>query len=84
MNAGDEIVLEFAAPDEPPPGVRRDFVLIGDGWVKDGDFNTSFSRWVRPLPAHDDVTTRGRSRRWRRTPSTGNTPATGETITRVM
>jgi hypothetical protein len=53
MNAGDELALEFAAPGEPPPGWQRDFVLIGDGWVKDGDFNTAFSRWVGPLPAHD-------------------------------
>ena len=27
-------------------------MLIGDGWVKDGDFNTSFSKTVLPLPAH--------------------------------
>jgi hypothetical protein len=27
-------------------------VLIGDGWVKDGDYNTSFSRTVGPLPRH--------------------------------
>ncbi len=30
----------------------RDFVVIGDGWVKDGDFNTTFSRTVLPLPTH--------------------------------
>jgi hypothetical protein len=27
-------------------------VLVGDGWVKDGDYNTSFSKTVLPLPAH--------------------------------
>lgn len=54
MNAGDELVLEFAAMPPVEPGWRRDFVLIGDGWVKDGDFNTAFSRTVQPLPAHDD------------------------------
>jgi hypothetical protein len=32
----------------------RDFILIGDGWVKDGDYNTAFSRTVRPLPTHDN------------------------------
>ena len=32
--------------------MRRDFVLAGDGWVKDGDFNTTFSRTVLPLPTH--------------------------------
>jgi hypothetical protein len=26
--------------------------MIGDGWVKDGDFNTTFSRTVLPLPTH--------------------------------
>ena len=52
MNAGDEMVLRFAAPPPPPPGWTRDYVLIGDGWVKDGDFNTGFSRTVLPLPSH--------------------------------
>jgi hypothetical protein len=52
MNAGDELRLSFAAPPSPPAGRSRDFVLIGDGWVKDGDFNTSFSKTVLPLPAH--------------------------------
>jgi len=52
MNAGDEMVLRFAAPPPPPPGWARDYVLIGDGWEKDGDFNTGFSRTVLPLPSH--------------------------------
>ncbi|HVU23137.1 MAG TPA: FG-GAP-like repeat-containing protein [Opitutus sp.] len=52
MNAGDEIVLRFAAPPPPPAGWTRDFVLVGDGWVKDGDFNTANSRTVLPLPFH--------------------------------
>ncbi len=52
MNAGDEIVLRFAAPAAPAAGWTRDFVLIGDGWVKDGDFNTAYSRTVQPLPTH--------------------------------
>ena len=52
MNAGDE--LRFAFPALPPPGDgwTRDFVLIGDGWVKDGDYNTRFSKTVGPLPSH--------------------------------
>ena len=33
-------------------GLVRDFVVVGDGWVKDGDYNTSFSRTVLPLPTH--------------------------------
>jgi hypothetical protein len=39
-------------PPPPPAGWRRDFVLIGDGWVKDGDYHTAFSKTVLPLPAH--------------------------------
>jgi hypothetical protein len=54
MNAGDEIILQFAAADPPPAGWKRDFVLIGDGWVKDGDYNTTHSRTVHPLPTHAD------------------------------
>ena len=27
-------------------------MLIGDGWEKDGDFNTGFSKTVLPLPRH--------------------------------
>lgn len=53
MNAGDELRLSFAAPAAPAPGWRRDFILIGDGWVKDGDYNTSYSKTVLPLPTHD-------------------------------
>jgi len=49
MNAGDELVFHFPALPDPPEGWVRDFVLIGDGWVKDGDYNTTFSRTVRPL-----------------------------------
>jgi len=52
MNAGDEMVLRFAVPPPPPTGWTRDFVLVGDGWVKDGDLNTAHSRTVQPLPAH--------------------------------
>jgi tetratricopeptide (TPR) repeat protein len=52
MNAGDELALRFTAPPPPPRGWTRDFVLIGDGWVKDGDYNTGFSTTVLPLPYH--------------------------------
>jgi Tfp pilus assembly protein PilF len=52
MNAGDELRLAFTAPAAVKPGMARDFVLIGDGWVKDGDYNTSYSKTVLPLPRH--------------------------------
>jgi hypothetical protein len=53
MNAGDEMRLRFAEQPAPESGWRRDFVLIGDGWEKDGDYNTGFSQTVLPLPSHD-------------------------------
>jgi Tfp pilus assembly protein PilF len=62
MNAGDEIRLRFPELPALTAGMVRDFVLVGDGWVKDGDFNTTFSRTVLPLPTHA-------SGRYSRTPS---------------
>jgi hypothetical protein len=52
MNAGDELRLQFAEQPAPAAGWRRDFVLIGDGWEKDGDYNTGYSQTVLPLPSH--------------------------------
>jgi Tfp pilus assembly protein PilF len=51
-NAGDEIRLRFAAAAPPPGGYKRDFVMVGDGWIKDGDYNSTFSKTVLPLPYH--------------------------------
>jgi hypothetical protein len=55
VNAGDELGFQFPALPPPGEGWRRDFVLIGDGWEKDGDYNTAFSESVLPLPSHGDV-----------------------------
>jgi len=52
MNAGDELALRFTAPPPPPAGWVRDYVLAGDGWIKDGDYNSTFSATVQPLPYH--------------------------------
>lgn len=52
MNAGDELALSYPALPDPAPGMVRDFVLIGDGWEKDGNLNTQFGQTVLPLPAH--------------------------------
>jgi hypothetical protein len=30
----------------------RDFVIAGDGWIKDGDYNTAESQTVLPYPYH--------------------------------
>ena len=50
--SGDEMSLHFAEQPPPPAGWLRDFVLSGDGWIKDGDFNTTFSKTNQPLPYH--------------------------------
>jgi hypothetical protein len=52
MNAGDEMSLRFAAPAAPPRGWVRDYVLAGDGWIKDGDYNSAYSQTVLPYPHH--------------------------------
>ncbi|MGF1669740.1 MAG: FG-GAP-like repeat-containing protein, partial [Balneolaceae bacterium] len=52
MNAGDELQLEYEALKPPEDGFTRSFVMIADGWVKDGDYNTEFSKTVLPLPSH--------------------------------
>jgi hypothetical protein len=49
---GDEMRLKFAAVPPPAPGWKRDFILVCDGWVKDGDFNSTFSGIILPLPYH--------------------------------
>ncbi|HKG59593.1 MAG TPA: FG-GAP-like repeat-containing protein [Pyrinomonadaceae bacterium] len=50
--SGDEMSFRF--PELPPPaaGFVRDFILMGDGWIKDGDYNSTFSKTVQPLPHH--------------------------------
>jgi tetratricopeptide (TPR) repeat protein len=52
VNSGDEMSLRFAEQPPPAAGWLRDFIIIGDGWIKDGDFNSTFSKTVLPLPYH--------------------------------
>ena len=52
VNSGDEMSLHFAEQPPPPAGWVRDFVIKGDGWIKDGDYNSTFSKTVLPLPYH--------------------------------
>jgi VCBS repeat protein/ASPIC/UnbV protein len=52
MNSGDEMSFRFKEPPPPPTGWVRDFVIMGDGWIKDGDYNSTFSKTVLPLPYH--------------------------------
>jgi hypothetical protein len=49
---GDELRMQFKAPPAPDSGWKRDFVLICDGWVKDGDYNSTFGGTIQPLPYH--------------------------------
>lgn len=54
MGAADELRLRFPAASLPavPTGWTRDFLLLVDGWAKDGDANTAFGQTVEPLPFH--------------------------------
>ena len=60
VNSGDELSLRFSEQPPPPVGWVRDFVIVGDGWIKDGDYNSTFSKTVLPLPYHakNEYTTR--------------------------
>ena len=53
LNAGDEMQLRFREAAPPPPGWKRDYVVIGDGWEKDGNINTAWGKTVMPYPTHD-------------------------------
>jgi len=50
--SGDEMSLRFQELPPPPSGWVRDFIIVGDGWIKDGDYNSTFSKTVLPLPYH--------------------------------
>jgi Tfp pilus assembly protein PilF len=52
VNSGDEMSMRFPEQPAPATGWLRDYVLLGDGWIKDGDFNSTFSKTVLPLPYH--------------------------------
>lgn len=52
MNSGDEMTLHFREQPAPGAGWVRDYIIAGDGWIKDGDYNSTFSKTVLPLPYH--------------------------------
>ena len=54
MKGGDAVRLEFDASGlrPPPSGWTRDWLLVLDGWDKDGDKNTVAGQTVEPLPFH--------------------------------
>lgn len=53
MNSGDEMSFRFPEQPAPAAGWVRDYLIIGDGWIKDGDYNSTFSKTVLPLPYHE-------------------------------
>jgi Flp pilus assembly protein TadD len=52
VGSGDELSLRFQEQPPPPAGWVRDYIFMGDGWIKDGDYNSTFSKTVLPLPYH--------------------------------
>jgi hypothetical protein len=52
LNSGDEISIAFSAASAPAlkTGWKRDYLIYNDGWIKDGDLNTAYSKTVDPLP----------------------------------
>ena len=54
FQGGDAIRLEYdaAALSPLPPGWRRDYLLVSDGWDKDFDRNTVTGQSIEPWPFH--------------------------------
>ena len=50
--SGDQLRLRFAAGPPVAPGFVRDYVLAGDGWLKEGDYSFKHSTTLLPLPDH--------------------------------
>jgi tetratricopeptide (TPR) repeat protein len=50
MGSGDELRLQFPALPPPPADFRRSFLLKVQGWAKDQDANTAYSKSTIPLP----------------------------------
>jgi Flp pilus assembly protein TadD len=51
-SSGDELRMRFPAANPLAAGWARDYVFIGDGWMKEGDYNFQFSKTALPLPYH--------------------------------
>jgi tetratricopeptide (TPR) repeat protein len=60
FKGGDSIRLEYDASRLPavPEEWERDWLLVVDGWEKDGDENTVAGQTVEPLPFHGQDTPR--------------------------
>ena len=84
VNSGDELSLHFPEQPPPPAGWVRDFVIKGDGWIKDGDYNSTFSKTVLPLPYHAKNEYNTRPANWKMSGFIVTIPTTGRPITRAM
>ncbi|MFL6466258.1 MAG: hypothetical protein ACJ73N_17845, partial [Bryobacteraceae bacterium] len=51
-NGGDELRMKFRTVSPAAPNWARDFIFIGDGWMKEGDYSFKYSTTVLPLPYH--------------------------------
>jgi hypothetical protein len=59
IGPGEDVLLEFDAPDTPPPaGWTRRVVLDAKGWCKDMDLYTKDGETVAPLPGEDSAARR--------------------------
>jgi hypothetical protein len=58
LGPGEEVVVEFEAPPDPPPGWTRHYVVAARGWCKDMDLYTQDGETVTPLPGRDTATRR--------------------------
>ena len=81
MNAGDEITLRFAEQPPPPAGWVRDYVIAGDGWIKDGDYNPTTPARCSPCPTTQRPSTTRPRALWRASGCTANIQRTGRTTT---
>lgn len=54
MGASDEIAIRFKAPDSPPPGWTRSFVMHNVGYDKDADLNTLYGDSTLPYPRYGE------------------------------
>jgi cytochrome c-type biogenesis protein CcmH/NrfG len=50
VGSGDELRMRFPVVPPPAAGWLRDFIFIGHGWLKEGDYNFRHSKSVLPLP----------------------------------
>jgi tetratricopeptide (TPR) repeat protein len=53
---GDQVALSFEALPPPVPGNERTFLVLGDGFSKEMDINSSSPDVVQPLPFHGMAT----------------------------